>query len=176
MTSSFRSSEFNPFTHWWRLRWVLKRTLYHLFQPVDNSILSGASVESGEKSWGEFIAKNQSIVSSLFYGQLKSTVICLSCQETSSTFEVFSNVSLPLPSHDYCSLRVSDIGKLNSQMKLKIEKVGITWSEFIRNTLRLDCLIDLIFFFSPGNWTRYNAVQMWYTLGYAERWLAWYKK
>ncbi|KAL1461682.1 hypothetical protein WDU94_013554 [Cyamophila willieti] len=76
-----------------------------LKEPEHKNSLTGALVESGEKSWGEFLKKNKSIVSQLFYGQLKSTVMCLSCQETSSTFEVFSNVSLPLPANDRCTLK-----------------------------------------------------------------------
>uniref|UniRef100_A0A8D8Y6N5 Ubiquitin carboxyl-terminal hydrolase n=1 Tax=Cacopsylla melanoneura TaxID=428564 RepID=A0A8D8Y6N5_9HEMI len=76
-----------------------------LKEPEHKNSLTGALVESGEKSWGEFLKKNKSIVSQLFYGQLKSTVMCLSCQETSSTFEVFSNVSVPLPANDRCTLK-----------------------------------------------------------------------
>ena len=45
--------------------------------------------------WEAFLARNQSIIVDLMYGQLKSTVKCLTCQNISITFDPF--LTLPLP-------------------------------------------------------------------------------
>lgn len=69
--------------------------------------LKGADEKSGEKAWGEFISKNNSKIRLLFYGQQKSTVSCNTCEKESVTFEPFSNLSLPIPSAEKCTLAVS---------------------------------------------------------------------
>ncbi|RZF35204.1 hypothetical protein LSTR_LSTR014241 [Laodelphax striatellus] len=81
-----------------------------LNKPDEFRELSGADEASGERAWGEFRRKNNSIVADLFYGQLKSTVTCQTCAKMSVTFEPFSNLSLPLSANhnplaqDRCSL------------------------------------------------------------------------
>lgn len=70
----------------------------------------GADEATGEKAWGEFRKKNNSVVLDLFYGQLKSTVTCNYCHKQSILFEPFSNLSVPLPqdtAHDRCTIEVS---------------------------------------------------------------------
>lgn len=56
------------------------------------------------KAWRNFERKNQSLISTLFYGLQKSTVTCLKCNEKSVTFEPFSNLSLIIPEYDHCTL------------------------------------------------------------------------
>jgi len=51
--------------------------------------------EVSEEHWNAFIARNRSIIVDLMYGQLKSTVRCLSCHNVSITFDPF--LTLPLP-------------------------------------------------------------------------------
>ena len=46
--------------------------------------------------WGGFLARNQSIFVDLMYGQLKSTVRCLHCENISITFDPFLTLSLPI--------------------------------------------------------------------------------
>lgn len=47
-------------------------------------------------SWQGFLARNQSIIVDLMYGQLKSTVRCLDCGNISVTFDPFLTLSLPI--------------------------------------------------------------------------------
>uniref|UniRef100_A0A1B6FJQ5 Ubiquitin carboxyl-terminal hydrolase n=1 Tax=Cuerna arida TaxID=1464854 RepID=A0A1B6FJQ5_9HEMI len=68
-----------------------------LNEPSHIKSLEGAEEDTGEKAWGEFKKKNNSLVLDLFYGQLKSTVTCNHCQKQSVLFEPFSNLSIPLP-------------------------------------------------------------------------------
>ena len=47
--------------------------------------------------WDAFLARNQSIIVDLMYGQLKSTVTCLECKNISITFDPFLSIALPIP-------------------------------------------------------------------------------
>lgn len=47
--------------------------------------------------WKAFLARNRSIIVDLMYGQLKSTVNCLTCNNVSITFDPFLTLSLPIP-------------------------------------------------------------------------------
>lgn len=51
--------------------------------------------EVSKEHWDGFIARNRSIIVDLMYGQLKSTVRCLTCHNISITFDPF--LTLPLP-------------------------------------------------------------------------------
>ena len=51
--------------------------------------------EQAKLYWKAFLARNQSVVVDLMYGQLKSTVRCLECQNISIAFDPF--LTLPLP-------------------------------------------------------------------------------
>lgn len=53
------------------------------------------SVVSAEH-WAAFLARNKSIIVDLMYGQLKSTVQCLVCQNISITFDPFLTLALPI--------------------------------------------------------------------------------
>ncbi|XP_060647258.1 ubiquitin carboxyl-terminal hydrolase 8 isoform X1 [Drosophila nasuta] len=50
-----------------------------------------------EKSWLEFTKSQESMILHLFYGQIKSTVKCVTCSKESATYECFSNLSMELP-------------------------------------------------------------------------------
>lgn len=50
-----------------------------------------------EKSWREFVKNKESIIQDLFFGQIRSTLKCRTCQMESPTYEGFSNLSLELP-------------------------------------------------------------------------------
>uniref|UniRef100_T1GJ68 ubiquitinyl hydrolase 1 n=1 Tax=Megaselia scalaris TaxID=36166 RepID=T1GJ68_MEGSC len=52
---------------------------------------------SSEKCWNEFTKGEESKILQIFYGQIKSTVKCVTCEKESATHETFSNLSLELP-------------------------------------------------------------------------------
>ncbi|EYC30581.1 hypothetical protein Y032_0005g2732 [Ancylostoma ceylanicum] len=52
--------------------------------------------EKGEKAWNDYIRDNNSLVTSLFSGQLRSRLICRKCKTSSSVFEAFTSLSLPI--------------------------------------------------------------------------------
>ncbi|XP_028166705.1 ubiquitin carboxyl-terminal hydrolase 32-like, partial [Ostrinia furnacalis] len=49
------------------------------------------------ESWAAYTARNQSILTELFCGQLKSRVRCVTCSRDSVRFDSFNMLSLPLP-------------------------------------------------------------------------------
>ena len=50
--------------------------------------------------WDAFLARNRSIIVDLMYGQLKSTVTCLSCGRIATNFDPFLSVQLPIPDEE----------------------------------------------------------------------------
>jgi hypothetical protein len=54
--------------------------------------------EVSQEHWDYFISRSNSVITSLFYGQLKTTSICLNCSASSQKFEEYISLSLPFPS------------------------------------------------------------------------------
>ena len=46
--------------------------------------------------WDGFLARNQSVIVDLMYGQLKSTVTCLTCNRITCAFDPYLSLSLPI--------------------------------------------------------------------------------
>ncbi|KAL0136154.1 hypothetical protein V8B55DRAFT_1370615 [Mucor lusitanicus] len=57
-------------------------------------------------SWDRCVATNSSIIVSLFQGQYRSRLICHTCKHTSTTYNTFMSLSLPIPSK---KLRLSSV-------------------------------------------------------------------
>lgn len=53
------------------------------------------------EAWAAHTARNASIMTDLFYGQLKSRVRCDACAHESVRFDAFNMLSLPLPMEAY---------------------------------------------------------------------------
>jgi ubiquitin C-terminal hydrolase len=65
---------------------------------VDMSDKPGQSdKEASADSWNKYIIRNNSIITDLFVGQYKSTLICNVCEKVSVTFDAFLTISLPIP-------------------------------------------------------------------------------
>ncbi|XP_026996022.2 ubiquitin carboxyl-terminal hydrolase 8 isoform X2 [Tachysurus fulvidraco] len=62
-------------------------------------------VGAADWAWQRHKLLNESIIVSLFQGQFKSTLQCLTCHHRSRTFETFMYLSLPLASSYKCSLQ-----------------------------------------------------------------------
>ncbi|XP_053617515.1 ubiquitin carboxyl-terminal hydrolase 32 isoform X2 [Plodia interpunctella] len=58
------------------------------------------------EAWEQYTARNQSIITDLFYGQLKSKVRCDTCGHESVRFDAFNMLSLPLPMECYVRFEV----------------------------------------------------------------------
>jgi ubiquitin carboxyl-terminal hydrolase 8 len=49
-------------------------------------------------AWEKYMARNASVIVSLFQGQYRSRLSCLTCKTTSTTYNTFMSLSLPIPS------------------------------------------------------------------------------
>ncbi|CAG8478259.1 1171_t:CDS:2 [Dentiscutata heterogama] len=52
---------------------------------------------ASEIEWEKYLMRNSSVVVSLFQGQFRNKLTCLTCYKTSSTYNVFMYLSLPIP-------------------------------------------------------------------------------
>lgn len=70
-------------------------------QPETSDLASKAPAltldELASQSWAQYLRKNDSIITDLFAGQLQSTIECQSCHKTSTCFDPFLDLSVPIP-------------------------------------------------------------------------------
>lgn len=52
---------------------------------------------ASEEAWTKHLIRNESIITDLFHGQYKSTLVCSICKKISVTFDPFMTLSLPIP-------------------------------------------------------------------------------
>lgn len=71
----------------------------------DESCDAMDDITAADWAWQKHKLLNESIIVSLFQGQFKSTLQCLTCHHRSRTFETFMYLSLPLASSYKCSLQ-----------------------------------------------------------------------
>lgn len=57
-----------------------------------------------EKEWDKAMKSQKSIISDLFFGQLRSTITCSSCKQGSTTYEIFNSLTTSLPHSNRCTL------------------------------------------------------------------------
>ncbi|KAI8876380.1 cysteine proteinase [Backusella circina FSU 941] len=53
--------------------------------------------QASAMAWERYMERNASIIVSLFQGQYRSRLTCLSCRQTSTTYNAFMSLSLPIP-------------------------------------------------------------------------------
>nr|XP_018259897.1 uncharacterized protein I303_07969 [Kwoniella dejecticola CBS 10117]OBR82055.1 hypothetical protein I303_07969 [Kwoniella dejecticola CBS 10117] len=76
----------------------------HKPPPVDMTPEREAALESlppaiaSEKEWQIYQARNDSFIVDLFQGQYRNRLECLTCHKTSTTYDTFMYMSLPVPS------------------------------------------------------------------------------
>ncbi|XP_052739167.1 ubiquitin carboxyl-terminal hydrolase 32 isoform X3 [Bicyclus anynana] len=91
------------------------------------------------EAWAAYAARNDSIMTELFYGQLKSKVRCCSCGGESVRFDTFNMLSLPLPMESYVRATVRVIlldGSVPVKYGVRINSEG-TYLDLKRNLSEL---------------------------------------
>ncbi|XP_072379109.1 ubiquitin carboxyl-terminal hydrolase 32-like isoform X1 [Diabrotica undecimpunctata] len=71
-----------------------------------------------EEAWEQHLSRDHSIITDLFYGQLKSKVTCQTCGHESVRFDIFNVLSLPLPMESYTLCEVLVV-RLNGECPVK---------------------------------------------------------
>ncbi|KAH8419805.1 hypothetical protein KR009_002722 [Drosophila setifemur] len=86
------------------LRWV--EDLSGSGNPQSNPLLCSSCSDNkkADLTWEWYTRHENSLVRDLFVGQLKSTLKCTNCGNTSVTFDPFWDLSVPLPSSSRCKL------------------------------------------------------------------------
>lgn len=56
------------------------------------------AIKESEKAWTAYLAKNDSIITDIFGGQLQSSIECLTCHHRSLCFDPFLDLSIPIVS------------------------------------------------------------------------------
>lgn len=64
-------------------------------------------MSSAEKEWDKAMNSQRSVISDLFFGQLRSTITCSFCKQASTTYETFNSLTMSLPQSNRCTLNVS---------------------------------------------------------------------
>ncbi|RIA96486.1 hypothetical protein C1645_687798 [Glomus cerebriforme] len=80
-----------------------------------------------EMEWEKYLMRNSSVVVSLFQGQFRNTLRCLTCYKTSTTYNAFMCLTLPIP-HNYNGERVDLHQCLNSFIKEEILDGDDAWN------------------------------------------------
>ena len=62
--------------------------------------------ELGLEHWSNSLRRDWSLIYFLFYGQIKSSLICKTCKFESTTFDIFSQISLSLPEPTQVTLSI----------------------------------------------------------------------
>lgn len=70
------------------------------------------------EAWKQHLARDHSVVTDLFYGQLKSKVTCQVCGHESVRFDPFNVLSLPLPMDSYTLCEVLVV-RLDGQVPIR---------------------------------------------------------
>ncbi|XP_022104012.1 ubiquitin carboxyl-terminal hydrolase 15-like [Acanthaster planci] len=82
-----------------------------------------------KESWDNHLRRNDSIITDLFHGQFKSTLVCPECSKVSVTFDPFCFLSLPLPIKKERSMEIvlirMDPKCRPLQMKVVVPKLGV---------------------------------------------------
>ncbi|KYN02885.1 PREDICTED: ubiquitin carboxyl-terminal hydrolase 8-like [Cyphomyrmex costatus] len=59
---------------------------------------------NAEKEWDKAMNSQRSIISDLFFGQLRSTITCSFCKQASTTYETFNTLPMSLSQSNRCTL------------------------------------------------------------------------
>ncbi|XP_066588706.1 ubiquitin carboxyl-terminal hydrolase 8-like [Prorops nasuta] len=61
-------------------------------------------MSTAKKEWDKLMGSQTSIISDLFFGQLRSTITCAFCDEASTTYETFNSLTMSLSHSNKCTL------------------------------------------------------------------------
>lgn len=97
----------------------------------------GLTRHLSQKCWESHLEMNDSVITDLFFGQLKSTIKCQSCKFENSAFDPFSSLGLPIPNEYKILVYFIPIKKNNKPIKLFLK---------INDNMQYKYLIDLVKF------------------------------
>jgi ubiquitin carboxyl-terminal hydrolase 4/11/15 len=125
----------------------LNRVIQKPYVELTDSAGRPDSIVSTEH-WNGFLARNRSIIVDLMYGQLKSTVKCLVCENISITFDPFLTLALPIarpfkllvryvPSDFFVTPSSDDSDLAKEKAKIKTFNIPLNKDSAIKDLKRL---------------------------------------
>ncbi|CAG8523744.1 9376_t:CDS:2 [Acaulospora morrowiae] len=77
---------------------IKKRQTFRELTEKEEQLMESLPTQiSSEIEWERYLTRNSSVVVSLFQGQFRSQLMCLTCKKTSTSYNTFMYLSLPIP-------------------------------------------------------------------------------
>ncbi|KAJ5585581.1 uncharacterized protein N7459_005381 [Penicillium hispanicum] len=115
---------------------ILKKPYIEKPDSTDEMVHNRHALEEfAAKSWEIYKARNDSVITDLFAGMYKSTLVCPSCEKVSIMFDPFSSLTLPIPSQRNIIYREVIYMSLHSRPQrfmVEVDKSG-TVKDFIQS-------------------------------------------
>eukprot|EP01022_Parablepharisma_sp_SALTPOND_P006781 TRINITY_DN1273_c0_g1_i1.p1 TRINITY_DN1273_c0_g1~~TRINITY_DN1273_c0_g1_i1.p1 ORF type:complete len:1282 (+),score=171.25 TRINITY_DN1273_c0_g1_i1:4387-8232(+) len=93
--------------------------------------------ELSAKRWTEHLMRNQSMIVDMFCGQLKSRLVCPSCNKHSIAFDPFMVLSVPIPQVNYLGVTFVPLNMARDPLRVKMTVTdGTPISEVHRRLLK----------------------------------------
>ncbi len=92
---------------------------------VENAVGLADDVAAAQ-AWDKHLLRNKSEIVNLFHGQMRSKLVCPSCQHVSITFDPFSFLSLPLPRSDSRQLQITFVPMTLSTFPGTVEQMSVS--------------------------------------------------
>ncbi|KXG48451.1 Peptidase C19, ubiquitin carboxyl-terminal hydrolase 2 [Penicillium griseofulvum] len=102
-----------------------------------------ALVDFGKKCWDLYEARNASIITDLFAGMYKSTLICHNCEKTSIIMDPFTMVTVPIPTGPKLITRTIIFYPLDGppvSLKVRLDEHDTlkAWKDFVAQKMGID--------------------------------------
>ena len=81
---------------------------------------SESDISASQRFWNLFKKKNNSIITDLFYGQLRNVTRCLSCGHSITTFEIFNVLFIDIPILKKVNILLVPSNNIKKTIKLNI--------------------------------------------------------
>ena len=121
---------------------ILKKPYIEKPDSTDEMVTDRKALEDfAVRSWDIYKARNDSVVTDLFAGMYKSTLVCPSCDKVSIIFDPFSSLTLPIPQNklEYRNVVFQGLDEPPRMFTAEVDKTGTvgTWRDAMANKFNL---------------------------------------
>ncbi|KAF7719981.1 Ubiquitin carboxyl-terminal hydrolase [Penicillium ucsense] len=122
---------------------ILKKPYIEKPDSTDDMVTDRKALEDfAVRNWDIYKARNDSVVTDLFAGMYKSTLVCPSCDKVSIIFDPFSSLTLPIPQQklEFRNVVFQALDKPPRMFTAEVDKTGTmaTWKEAMAKKLNLN--------------------------------------
>lgn len=141
---------------------ILKKPYIEKPDSTDEMVHDRKALEDfAVRSWDIYKARNDSVITDLFAGMYKSTLVCPTCDKVSIIFDPFSSLTLPIPQQkiEYRRVIFQGVGKAPQSFMTEVDKTSTVgaWKDSVATKLQLSSDQLIIAEVSSGSfWDIYN--------------------